>query len=46
MIVEFFAILNIAILNAIVIYFVAGPKIENFIEKQKKKKRFEKEKCL
>jgi hypothetical protein len=33
MIAEFLAV-NIAILNTIVIYFVAGPTIENFIERR------------
>ena len=33
MIIEFFAI-NISILDTIVIYFVAGAKIEKFIEKR------------
>jgi hypothetical protein len=39
LIVEFFAI-NVAILNTIVIYFVAGPKIENFIKVRLKLKKY------
>ena len=33
MIVEFFAI-NTAVLYTIIVYFIAGSKIENFIEKR------------